>query len=1213
MKKSLVFLILLTVIFPLIALGVSKFMVSKNIQRMNDSYRWAEHTYKVLLTSQELKNALTSAELSLNSYLQTNDARDLTNFRLQKKLLDNDLERLKKLVSDNTNQQENIAFLTKLNVVHIDTLNRILTSQHIENLFTPDFRKRSKAINLLLSKIENVENYLLKSRTSQNIFEQNALKENIFYIFYISLFILLIANIIIFYFFQKQKKYLQEKEKLSAFNNAIIQSAIEAIITFDKKAKILTFNPAAEKIFGFKKNEIIGQNLSRLIFYPKNSHKNIEFLTRHLKKYVEITGLNKNGRSVPLLASVSEIKLSENESFYSAIFNDLSEYKAKESEIIRLSDRLRLATDIARLSIWDWDLRNDTFYFEKFLYDDLPLNRVTKNLFGTLKKHFLPEELKKLKHYLLRSFAKKEKFIEMEIQFIKNKNDIRFLKSRALVQYNSHGKPTIINGVTWDITDLKRAAKIQQEAKEAAQEANKAKSRFLANMSHEIRTPLNAIIGLNLLLRNTPLNEKQRDYVNKIHLSSTNLLSIINDILDFSKIEAGKLQIEMTKFNLDLLLNNLAKIFYFNAREKGLELVFYQDPNIPPTLIGDPLRVSQILSNFLSNALKFTDKGQIFVKVNLVEQTAETVMLKFSVKDTGIGIHPDQLTNLFHSFTQADISTTRKYGGTGLGLSICKQLADMMGGQIGAESAPGKGSTFYFQLAFKYNKEKDRAFYQPPIELRNLRILVVDDIADIRAMIKDQLKIFTDDITAVASSSEAIKELQNALISGKKYYDLIISDWKLNGSANGIELSKKIKQDPKILIKPKTILMSAYIDKDYLKKEHAYFDAFLAKPFTLSVLYNTILEVFGKEAKQELDTLSLQSVFPKGFELIQGARFLVAEDNELNQQVIKELLENQGMFVTIASDGQEAVDIVAQEKQTFDLILMDIQMPVMNGFDAAMAIHSYEKFKDIPIIALTADLAGDIKKRCQESGIVDLISKPIDPDELFMTAVKWIKPRKRPVFRRHYTSKEKEAAIHSVLSSIPGLDYTKGLQRLNYNYRMYAELLIKFYKNYLFFPDNLKSALHQQNVELFHRMIHTLKGVAGNLGLQDLQLSAAKLESALNNQRLNNIQDLLEGVDHALKKIMEHLRSVELQLKEYLQEERTISLSRDEIIKELHVSLKLLQTSDAKAKDKIKTLINPLKSLGFSQQAETLWNAVDNYEFEEAVKITKTVLSLLKA
>ncbi len=1204
-------MVLLTIIFPLIALGISEYLVTKNIEKTAESYGWTEHSYDVLVTVEKLENTMSMAELSLREYLHTNNPSALKQYLAEKHLLLTRIQKLRRMTKDNLTQQANIDFFSKLAGNQINAMDSIANDHSISELFDSKFRNRTLQMDTILHKIVKLESNLLKSRSADNIFKQKNLKDKIFLVFYISLLILIVANFIIFYLFQKQKKYLQEKEKLNAFNKAIIQSAVEAIITFDGRARILTFNPAAESIFGYKKNEILGKSLFLLIHFPKDNQNNISFLIQKSNQYFEINGINKLGHNIPLLAAVSEIKLPEEKSIFSAIFHDLSEFKAKESEIIKLSNRLRLATDIAQLSIWDWDLINDTFYFEKFLYDDLPLDTVTQHLFTRLKEHFFSHELKTLKKYLIRSFRKKVKFVEMELRFIKSKDELRYLKSRALVHYDNNGKPTLLNGVTWDITELKKAAEIQQQAKEAAQEANKAKSRFLANMSHEIRTPLNAIIGLNLLLRNTPLNEKQRDYVNKIHFSSTNLLSIINDVLDFSKIEAGKLHIEKTKFNLDLLLNNLAKVFYFNTREKGLELVFYQDPNIPPTLFGDPLRISQILSNFLSNALKFTEKGQIFVTVKILEQTDKHVTLKFTVKDTGIGIHPDQLPNLFQSFTQADISTTRKYGGTGLGLSICKQLVDMMGGEITAESALGKGSSFHFRLKFEYSTKKDQTFYQPPIELRNLRILIVDDVLDIRMMIKDQLKIFTDEITTVGSSSEAIDELQNALITGKKYYDLIIIDWKLNGSANGIELCKQIIENTKIIVKPKIILMSAYIDKEYLKKERSYFDAFIAKPFTLSVLYNSILEVFGKEAKIEMDKLSLQSIFPKGFELIRGAHFLVVEDNELNQQVIKELLENQGMFVTIASDGQEAVEIVLKRKEPFDLILMDIQMPVMNGFDAARAILSNESYKHLPIIALTADLAGDIKRRCAEAGIVDLISKPINPDELFMMAVKWIKPRKRTVFQHHYTSKEKETAIHSILSSVPGLDYTKGLQRLNYNYKMYAELLIKFYKSHSSISKDLRSVLNQGDTELFHRMIHTLKGVAGNLGLQNVHNAASKLESALNSQRLNNIQDLLEKIEYEIKRILDFLKPIELQLKEYLQDENLPTFSKDELIHELQESLILLQSSDAKAKDKIRNIIKSLKLSGLSEQAETLWNAVEIYDFEQAAKIVENILYLI--
>ncbi len=694
-------------------------------------------------------------------------------------------------------------------------------------------------------------------------------------------------------------------------------------------------------------------------------------------------------------------------------------------------------------------------------------------------------------------------------------------------------------------------------------------------------------------------------------MAATSLLNIIDELLNFSKIEAGKLRFERTKFNLDLVLNRLSKTIYLNARDKELELVFKQNPYIPPTLYGDPLRISQILNNLISNAIKFTDQGQVIVSVDLIKKTRKLVTLRFSVKDTGIGIPQEQIPKLFNAFTQADISISRKYGGTGLGLSICKQLVEMMGGEIWAQSTVGHGSTFSFELNFPYEKTKDKEFYQPPIELRNLRILVVDDVAEIRATIQEQLEIFTHDTQTAATGLAALNELRNALISGDKYYDLVILDWKL-GNEDGLEIAKAIHNDLQISVKPKIIMISAYVDGEYLLKEKTYFDAFLTKPFTLSVLFNTVLDVFGKEIKHEFESYGLLNVYPEGFNQIRGARILVAEDNELNQQVIKELLENEGFFVTIAKEGEEAIEYLTNTRPSFDLVLMDLHMPGIDGFEASRIIRQNPDLNAIPIIALTADLAGNIQQKIKSVGIVDFISKPINPDELFATIVRWIKPSKRTVYQRKIATNKDDSALRSILANIPDLDHIDGLRRLNFNYRLYVELLIKFRHNNLNLPDQLKDLLKNGNIKEFHRLVHTLKSTSGNIGFKHLQQLAGQLETATSSLNTELIQDLAEKVEKELTGILDLLQPFETELKQYLHDEEAPKLSKDELIKELKESLKLLHDSDAKAKEKVLSLIPSLKLVAESDLVNLLLQSVENYKFDEAAKITDKLVNLIE-
>ncbi|RLD14368.1 hypothetical protein DRI50_05525 [candidate division KSB1 bacterium] len=1211
MKKSITLIVILTIILPLLALSVSAYFVNRNLDESAKEYRWAEHSHEILYLSEKLKNAYDGLNLSLHTYLANKEKVPIEIYLKHKELLTKHLNELMYLTRDNQLQQKGLAKLTPLLMSQIKIMDQAVRDVSADILLTENFILNQKKIHELINNFEKVELSLLKSRSWGSYAYIQQTKSRLFVTFLISLLILFFANIVIFYLLIKQRKIFNEKEKLYALHNAIINKANEAIITTDQNGRILSFNPAAQAVFGYTEKEALGKSFTTFL---SETHQKKCFNTGFeyfILNNTEFKGRKKDGKIVPLLSSSVKITLKEARPIFSIIMHDLSKYKAQENKILRLSHRLKLATDLAGLSVWDWNLKTDTFYFEKFLYDDLPLERKTQNLFQVLKSHFFPQEIKQLHLQILRMFAKKKEFIEAELHFIKGPDNIRYLKSRAYVHYDENRKPASLNGITWDITELKAAAETQLKAKEAAEEANRAKSQFLANMSHEIRTPLNAIIGLNLLLRHTSLDAKQKDYVAKIHFSATSLLNIIDEILDFSRIEAGKLRIENTKFNMDLVLSRLSKTIYLNARDKELELIFDQDPHIPPTLFGDPLRISQVLNNLISNAIKFTEQGQIIVAVDLAKKDSQFVTLRFSVKDTGIGIPEEKLTHLFNPFTQADISISRKYGGTGLGLSICKQLVEMMGGRIWAQSTLGQGSTFFFELNFPYEKSKDKEFYQPPVELRNLRILVVDDVAEIRATLKEQMEIFTPDTTTASTGKEALHELRNALITGNKYYDLVILDWKL-GTDDGLEIAKAIHNDEQIPIKPKIIMISAYVDGEYLLKEKTYFNAFLTKPFTLSVLFNTVLEVFGKEVQHEFETYGMLNVYPKGFNQIRGARILVAEDNELNQQVIKELLENEGFFVTIAKDGEEAVNLLLKSEQPYDLVLMDLHMPGMDGFEASKMIYQNKDLKSTPVIALTADLAGNVQQKIKDVGMVDFISKPINPDDLFATITRWIKPSNRVIFSPNIVTNQNEDAFHSIFASIPNLKYIEGLQRLNFNSRLYAELLIKFRHNNLDLAKRLHSLLKKGQIKEFHRQVHTLKSTAGNMGFKTIQQLAAQLEAASTSRNTERIQDLLNKVENEFKILFNYLLPIENELKKILHEEETSLLSKDALLQGLNSSLQLLRDSDAKAKREIQQLIFSLKKQGVGAQADELWRAVQNYEFDEAANIIENLIPVIE-
>ncbi len=541
---------------------------------------------------------------------------------------------------------------------------------------------------------------------------------------------------------------------------------------------------------------------------------------------------------------------------------------------------------------------------------------------------------------------------------------------------------------------LKRSEERYRIAKEEAESASRMKSEFLANMSHEIRTPLNAIIGMNYLMNKTELSDIQRDYAEKILGSSRHLLALINDILDFSKIEAGKLNLEYVPFNLEDVFETLSSNISHRAQEKNLELVIRIQQNVPRTLVGDPLRLGQILLNLSSNAIKFTEEGEVIIESAITGMEGNRVMLHFSVKDTGIGLRESQIESLFQAFTQADTSTTRKYGGTGLGLSICKRLVHLMGGEIGVESTPGKGSRFFFSIPY-YVDEKNlpRENVIPP-HLHPLRALVVDDNDSSRTVLQLYLNGLEMEATAVASGNEALEELRIAVRNGKKY-DLILMDW-LMPEMDGMSTTKIIRADESLFGKPKIIMVSA-LDRDVViqKKDFAPLDGFLLKPVTPSSLYDAILSVFNSSRKEKKPSPPSSSK-PEGFDRIRGARILLVEDDEINQDVAREILEGEGFLVTVIRNGLEALEQLeaSKESEPFHAILMDLELPVMDGFTTTNEIRKSSRYGDIPIIALTTDEANHATERTLRQGMNLRIARQIDPKELFFALVKCIQPTK---------------------------------------------------------------------------------------------------------------------------------------------------------------------------------------------------------------------------
>ena len=885
---------------------------------------------------------------------------------------------------------------------------------------------------------------------------------------------------------------------------ALLEASPDPMVIANESGVIMRVNRAAERFFGYTRDEMLAHTVEMLM--PKSSRlRHIDLRqpdamderSGNKASNRRVMALTKDGRTVPVEINLSPIQTPEGMMVVSSL-RDITLRLKIESDLKKAADEQAAVFETATSGI--------------ALIRDRVMVRCNSRLheiLGVPQGQLVGQSTR----VLYKDNATYEQMALIYEAIWKGQTGSAEAEMARADGSNFWGRLTgcAVNatdpsqGTVWvidDITDDRLAKEAMRYAKEQAETSARTKSDFLSNMSHEIRTPLNAILGMAHLLKRTELNAKQADFLGKIQSAGQHLLGVINDILDFSKIEAGKITIESVPFQLEEVLATVTSLVVEKAAAKGLELVVDLPTSIPPQLIGDPLRIGQVLINYTNNAVKFTEHGEIAIHVSTEESSADDVLLKFTVTDTGIGLSPEQMAKLFQSFQQGDTSTSRRYGGTGLGLAIAKNLSELMGGSVGVSGQAGAGASFWFTARLKISREAPR----PQLlrtDVRGKRVLVVDDNLSARKVMHGLLVEMSINVEDAESGPQALQRLAR---TDSPPFDLLIVDWQMP-EMDGIELARRIRQLPLDPLPP-IVLATAYgLDEVNSQNVGGLFQATLSKPINASTLFDCIAGVLANRASGPKTVAVVKNAISQQLAAIAGARILLVEDNDLNQEVACELLQDAGLLVDIAENGQEAIARIG--RQHYDLVLMDMQMPVMDGVTATRLLREDPACQQLPIIAMTANVMRDDIEKCLAAGMNGHVAKPIDPDDLWMALLNWIKPGSG--FVNTPAHLREPSADPQLPDALPGVDLQLGLRHAFGKKPLYANMLSKFVKAQLQFEPQLRQALSNGDYATAERLAHTCKGGAGNIGAQVLQELAAQLETALRQHEGGEALEILLG------------------------------------------------------------------------------------------------------
>jgi len=981
---------------------------------------------------------------------------------------------------------------------------------------------------------------------------------------------------------------------------ALLEASPDPMVITDASGKITRVNKTAERFFGYSREDMLKRPVEMLIPQVARTH-HVSLRAQYAEgaesslmvSNQRVMAMTQDGRSVPVEINLSPLQTAEGMMVVSSL-RDITNRLQIEAELKKTADEQSAVFETATSGI--------------ALIRDRVMVRCNSRLHeimgvpqGSLVGHSTRVLYKDEATYEgmahVYSAIWNGQMGSAEAELARADGTLfwgRLTGSAVNAADRNQGSVWVID----DITDDRLAKAAMQHAKEEAEASARAKSDFLSNMSHEIRTPLNAILGMAHLLKKTELNPKQADYLGKVQSAGQHLLGVINDILDFSKIEAGKISIESVPFQLEEVLATVTSLVVEKAAAKGLELVVDVPSSIPESLVGDPLRIGQVLINYANNAVKFTEKGEIAIQVAMQEESADAVLLKFTVKDTGIGLSQEQMAKLFQSFQQADTSTSRRYGGTGLGLAIAKNLSELMGGHVGVSGQPGEGSSFWFTARLKKSKEAPRP-RMLRADLRNKRVLVVDDNLAARKVLHSMLVEMEMNVEDAESGPQALQRLEQA---GRPAFDLLILDWQMP-EMDGIELARRIRQLP-LQPMPPIVLATAYgVEEVNSQNVGGLFQSSLAKPVNLSSLFDCISGVMASSRPSEgpKTVVVVKNAISQQLASIAGARILLVEDNDLNQEVATALLQDAGFLVDVAENGEEAIASV--RRQHYDLVLMDMQMPVMDGVTATQRLRQDPAWQQLPIIAMTANVMRDDIEKCLEAGMNGHVAKPIEPDDLWMALLNWIKPGSGFV---PTTAQLPEATeLTDLPQALPGVDLQQGLRHAFGKKPLYANMLSKFFASQSRFEAQMREALDAHDFATAERIAHTCKGGAGNIGALGLQGLAAELEVALRGEPdAAQTEGLLRKVLASVEPLM---LAIQAWMPTAMAPQADAAFDPQAFKAVAQQLLTRLQAGDSEAEGLL-AQNEGLLVAGLKTAFADLKECVENYDFEQAAQILTSAL-----